>query len=246
MPSSTTKIAPDAAAPGHAFRRGMAATAPFLLVAAPFAMLFGVVADEAGLRLWQIMGFTAVVVAGASQFAAVQMMDAGAPVWAVLATALAVNLRMAMYSASLVVHLGAAPLWQRALVAYGNFDMSYAASVAEYEARPAMPLRDRVAFFAGTVGLTLPAWIGFTWVGAVLGGRVPDALALDFALPITFLALVAPMLKSAAHVAAAAVSVAVALALAGLPSGLGLLIAGGCAMATGAVVEARMARMARR
>ena len=42
------------------------------------------------------------------------------------AASLAVNLRMAMYSASLVAHLGPARLWQRALVAYLNVDQTYA------------------------------------------------------------------------------------------------------------------------
>ena len=49
--------------------------------------------------------------------------------------------------------------------------------------------------------------------------------------------MVAPMIKSLAHMAAAAVSVSVALALTGLPSGTGLLIAAGAAMVTGALVE---------
>ena len=56
-------------------------------------------------------------------------------------------------------------------------------------------------------------------------------------LPITFLAMVGPMMKSLAHLAAALVSVIVALALIGLPSGTGLLIAALCAMGTGAAVE---------
>jgi predicted branched-subunit amino acid permease len=63
---------------------------------------------------------------------------------------------------------------------------------------------------------------------------------LDFALPITFLAMVAPMLRTSAHLAAAATSVVVALALSGLPSGFGLLIAAACAMAVGVLVEDRV------
>jgi hypothetical protein len=53
---------------------------------------------------------------------------------------------------------------------------------------------------------------------------------------------VSPMLKSLAHVAAAAVSVSVALALVGLPSGTGLLVAAAAAMVTGAIVETRIER----
>ena len=62
---------------------------PFLIVAAPFAMLFGVLATEAGFSLSDVMGFSVVVVAGASQFTAVQLMTENAPVWVVLAGLLA-------------------------------------------------------------------------------------------------------------------------------------------------------------
>ncbi len=225
-----------------AFGRGVIASLPFQLVIVPFGLLFGVVATEAGLGLPEAMGFSILVIAGASQFTAVQMLDAGAPTVVILATALAVNLRMAMYSASLAPHLGAAPLWQRALVAYANVDQTYVSSIAEYERRPAMGLRAKLAFFAGTAAVTCPLWVVATLVGALAGDRIPESLGLDFALPITFLAMVAPMLRTAAHVAAAGVSVVGALVLAGLPAGTGLLVAALAAMATGAAVERAMER----
>ena len=64
---------------------------PFVIVVVPFAMLFGVAATEAGLDLWQTMGFTALVIAGASQFAALQMMVDDASVILIVLAALAVN-----------------------------------------------------------------------------------------------------------------------------------------------------------
>lgn len=211
--------------------------APFILVAGPFALLFGVLATEAGLTLAQAMGFSVVVIAGAAQFAAVQMMVDDAAIALVLLAALAVNLRMAMYSAALVPYLGAAPLWQRAVVSYVNFDQCYIASAARYEARPEMTVAQRVAFFLGVATPLAPLWITMTAVGALVGSAIPPEYALDFALPITFLAMVAPMLRTLAHVAAALTSMIVGLALVWLPSGTGLLIAAGCAMAVGVLVE---------
>ena len=227
-----------------AFAKGFRDGLPFLLVAGPFAMLFGVVATEAGLPLLQTMVMTSLVIAGASQFAALQLMLDGAGLWLVLAGALAVNLRMAMYSASLVPWLGKAPLWQRACAAYLLFDQPYALSVSEFEARPELSVPERVAYFFGTVVHLVPVWIGGTLLGALVGETIPESLALDFAMPITFLTLVAPMLKTLAHVAAAVVSIAVALLLAGMPAGTGLLVAAGAAMVTGALVEIWMGRAA--
>ena len=82
----------------------------------------------------------------------------------------------------------------------------------------------------------------FALAGALVGARMPDWLALDFAVPVTFIALFAPALRSLPHLAAAAVSVGVALALAWMPYSLGLMVAALLAMGTGAAVEAWMER----
>lgn len=232
----------DTTTPNSAFRAGLFAGMPFLLVGGPFALLFGVIATEAGLSVTQTMGFSVLVIAGASQVTAIQLMTEAAPVWVVIAAALAVNLRMAMYSASLQPHLIDASLGQRALVAYLNVDGSYALSIQRYEDTPGWPVRDKVLFFCGTMVLMLPLWILGTWVGTIAGDVLPDWLELDFAMPILFLAMVGPMLKTLAHLGAAVTSILGALAFSFLPSGIGLLLAAFIAMAVGAEIERRRGR----
>jgi len=222
---------------GSAFAQGLRAGAPFLLVIAPFGLLFGVAGSEAGLNIAQVMGFSVLVIAGAAQFTALQLLVENAPTVIVLVTALAVNLRMAMYSAALVPHLGDLPLWQRALAAYGLVDQSYAVSAAEFERAPERPTTAKLAYFLGSFLVLSPVWYAATWLGAVAGAAIPPDYALDFAVPVTFLALVAPALRSLAHVVAALVSVLLALALAGLPYSLGLIVAAIAAMAAGALTE---------
>ena len=225
------------------FRHGI----PFVLVAAPFGTLFGVLATETGLNLTETMIFAITVFAGAAQFTALQLMQENAPVMIVLASALAVNMRMAMYSASLTPYLGAAPLWQRAIAAYFTVDQSYACSVAMFEARPEMNTAERMAYFMGVVTPLVPMWYLFTFLGAVLGTRIPESMAIDFALPIAFLAMIAPMLRTPAHVVAATVACVTSILAAGLPYNLGLIVAGIVAMMAGAqtelVLERRKARL---
>lgn len=228
MPSTTAK---------SYFWKGIRDSSPFIFVAGPFGLLFGVLATEAGLKIFETMTFTMTVFAGAAQFAALQLMQENAPTLIVLASALAVNLRVAMYSASLTPYLGAAPLWQRALVAYFTVDQSYALSVVQFETDKNMSLPERLAYFAGTCALIAPFWYGATLVGAVMGSRIPESWALDFALPIAFLAMIAPMLRTPAHMVAALVSIVTAIAAAGLPYNSGLLIAGLAAMMAGARTE---------
>jgi 4-azaleucine resistance transporter AzlC len=220
-----------------AFWAGFRDALPFLIVVVPFAMLFGVVAGEAGWDLPETMAMSFLVIAGASQFTALQLLSEQAPTFVVIATSLAVNLRMAMYSASLAPHLGAAPLWRRALVAYGLTDQTYGVAFQRYASEPARPIGWKLAYFFGvTVPVCAPWYVG-TWAGAVAGAAIPEALALDFAVPVTFIALVAPALRSAPHLAAAVVSVVVSLLLAWMPYNLWLLIAACLAMLTGAGTE---------
>ena len=219
------------------FWSGFRAGLPFLLVIGPYALLFGVIATEAGLDLLKVMSMSVLIIAGAAQFVSVQMMIDDAPVAVILLTALAVNMRMAMYSASMAPHIGEAPLWQRALAAYFLVDQSYGVSIQQYEEARLMNVREKMAFFFGAVAPVCPLWYVFTWIGAVAGTRIPADYALDFAMPITFIAIFAPMLKSLAHISAATVSVLGALALIWVPYNLGLILAGLAAMLTGALVE---------
>jgi predicted branched-subunit amino acid permease len=223
--------------PKTAYFRGIVDGSPFILLIIPFATLFGVLATEAGLSVFETLMFSVVVIAGAAQFTALQLLQEEAPTIVVLASALAVNLRMAMYSASLTPYIGSAPLWQRALAAYMTVDQSYVVAIAKFERSPEMTVPQRIGYSFGAVTPIVPLWYGFTVVGAYIGAQVPDSWALDFAIPITFLAMIAPMFRTLAHVVAAFVAVVVSLLVAGVPYSLGIIIAGVIAMMAGARTE---------
>ncbi len=220
--------------------RGLRDGAPFLVVIIPFAMLFGVLATEAGLPLHETLGFSVVVIAGAAQFTALQLLNENAPTLVVIASALAVNLRMAMYSASITPHLGRLPLWKRGVVAYFLVDQTYAQAILDYEKIPNQTSSEKFAYFMGVMSPICPPWYVFTLVGALVGETIPENLGLDFALPIAFLAMVGPMMRTPAHRIAALVAVILALAFAWLPFNTGLLVAGLGGMIAGAQAELRL------
>ena len=182
---------------------------PFMIVVVPFAMLFGVLGSEAGLTFAQV------------------------------ATALTVNLRMAMYSAALAPHLGKAPWWQRGLVAYLLVDHSYTLGQTYYEDNPQLSVPQRFAFFIGIVGPVVPTWYLGTVAGVLVGQGIPPEYALDFAVPIAFIAAIAPAFRTIAHVAAALVAISASLALAWIPYSGGVMVAAVIAMMVGAEVERR-------
>ena len=224
--------------PRRALAAGLRMGLPFSLVVVPFGLVFGVAAIEAGFDTLQTGLFSLLVGAGAAQLAALQMIVEGAPLLIVVLTGTAVNLRLAMYSASLAPHLGGAPLGTRLLVAFFLVDQAYAASILQFERTPDWPLPAKLAYYFGTIVPVAPVWVAASTAGAGLGHWLPPDWPLDFFVPMAFLALIAPMLRTRAHGVAAAVSVGATLVLAGLPWSLGLLAAGLLAMAAGAATEA--------
>lgn len=219
------------------FWRGYRDCAPFILIVVPYSMLFGVVARDAGLDLVQTMTMTVLVIAGASQFTAIALLQDQAPVFVALIASLVVNLRMAMYSAALVPHIGHARLWVRAVMAYLMVDQAFAVAVRTYEDRPSMTPAEKVAYYFGCMMLICPFWYGFTYVGAVVGQAIPASYQLDFAVPVCFIALTAPLLRSGPHVVASLVAAVVSLAFAWMPWSLGLIVAAICGLIAGAQSE---------
>lgn len=225
---------PDRAA---ALRLGVIAGLPFMPVVGLFGVVYGVIAIDAGLTLTQTMASSLLVFAGTAQLTALQLMQEGAPFLVVVMTALAVNLRMTMYSVSLAPHLGRASVAQRAAAAYLMVDQAYAIAFLQFERTPHWPTRAKLAFYFGAITPIAPIWNLGTLLGAALGDRIPQGLPIDFIVPVTFLALIGPMLRTWAHAAATLVSVVGALVLLPLPWSLGAPLAAVFAMAAGALVE---------
>ena len=71
-------------------------------------MVFGVLAAEPGLDMLTAVAFSLAVIGGAAQFTALSLMQGQRPTLIIIILSLTVNLRMALYSATLAQHLGAA------------------------------------------------------------------------------------------------------------------------------------------
>ena len=232
--------------PRAAFWRGYLDCAPFVLIVVPYSILFGVVARDAGLDVLQTMSMSVLVIAGASQFTALALLKDQAPVFIALLAALAVNLRMAMYSAALVPHLGHARLRTRALMAYLMVDQAFAVAEKHYQDHPEMTGAEKVAYYFGCMMLICPFWYACTLIGALVGQAIPPSFSLDFAVPICFIALTAPLIRSLPHMIAAGVACVASIVFVGLPWSLGLFVSAIIAMVVGAQCELFLKRRAAR
>jgi predicted branched-subunit amino acid permease len=99
-------------------------------------LIVGATATATGLPLAPALAMSYLVFAGSSQLAAYALIGAGSPIVVVLVTTLLLNLRFALYSATLAPHLRAAPAPLRALLAAIMTDQSMALGTARYASHP--------------------------------------------------------------------------------------------------------------
>ncbi len=226
------------------FRAGVLALAPMLLGVVPFGLIYGVLATSAGMPAWLAVAMSAVVFGGASQMILVQLWAGGAPALVIAATVSMVNLRHALYSASIAPALAHLPRRWKWLIAYLLTDEAFAAMNRRVaSARPgAEEAACRHWYFLGAGVALWTSWQTSTIVGVLLGKQVPTALPLDFFLPLTFIAIVVPSLRTRAQLAAALAGAALAVAWTSWPHKLGLMGAACVGIAVGAIVERLLAK----
>lgn len=221
------------------FISGLKAIAPILLGVVPFATIAGIAAVEIGLSPELAIGMSLLMFAGAAQLAAIQLLALDASPFIIILTALIINLRFVMYSASLAPHLKQAAPRLKALLAYLLTDQAYAVSISQFTREPAR--RGLRHWFY--LGAALAMWL--TWqtgaaLGALLGTQVPESWSLDFAIPLTFLALAIPTIKDRATLAAALGGGMVAVAAFSLPYNLGLIGGAVAGISLGVWLESRL------
>lgn len=227
------------------FLAGCRDEAPLLLGVAPFGMIYGIAALAAGVPAWLAQLASAVVFAGAAQLVIVQMLAAGAGFVPIALTSGLLNLRHVLYSASMAEYVRHLPRRWRLVLAYVLTDEAYAVAVLRYQRReaPAAEAPDlRHWYFLGA-GFTL--WAGWqlsTAAGLLFGATIPAEWELDFAVPLTFIALLTLLLRERAGQAAALVAALGALAFAALPYKLGLVAAIVLGLAAGAWTVRRLER----
>lgn len=213
------------------WRDGLASVAPLLIGVIPFGLVYGATAADGGLSLFETSMFSWGIFAGASQIAAVDLLADGAPVVVAAGTALIINSRMLLYSASLSPFMAAEPPGRRVAVAYLLTDQAYAVSLARFEGEP--EATNRFGYFLGA-GLGLwSTWQTSSLAGALVGEVIPEEVPVKFAVPLVFLVLLIPAIKDRPTAVAAVVSGTVAVLAAGLPSNAGMPLAAVSGIAAG-------------
>tara|TARA_Y100001968_G_scaffold276819_1_gene271315 strand:- start:20 stop:709 length:690 start_codon:yes stop_codon:yes gene_type:complete len=176
------------------FKQGVLQELPLQLGVFPFGIIYGVMAIESGLTFLQALLMSSIIFGGASQIAFVQLLSNSTPYGVIVTTVGAINSRHLLYSISMVEYLNKLSLSWRVMLAYLLTDEAYAVSIRKFIKHSDNSI---LHYHLLGSGITLfVSWQISTLFGVWLGNDLPEFLDLQFIIPLTFIAIVIPMIKS--------------------------------------------------
>jgi len=219
----------------EAFMHGARTLIPLTPGVIPFGLVTGVMAIELGMSPGTAMGMTLLFYSGSAQMVALQLLHTGVLPVAIVLTALIINLRFIMYSAAFAPYLSHLPRRWTWPMSYLLSDQSFAICSLKFSSGELG--RYSHHFYAGTAVTMWLAWQLSVLAGVSLGASIPSSWSLTFAIPLSFLALLVPGIRSSASLGAAVVGGLIAVLAVKLPYNLGLVIASIGGVIAGLVIE---------
>lgn len=204
------------------FRRGFKSMLPIAPGIIPFGAVMGTVSADAQMSFLQTVLMNIFIFAGASQIAAVELMKYQAAIWVVVCTGLIINLRFLLYSAALSPVVQNEPFLKKFFSAFCVTDQSYAVMSANQDSFRSN--HEAVQFYIGSCVCMLIVWHSSVIAGFIFGNFAPKSISLDYAIPLSFVALLMPTLKNKKYVIVAIFSSVVSLVLNTLPYRMGLMV----------------------
>ena len=209
---------------------GSLAVGPILFGVVPFGLATGAATAALGLSSASSIGMSIFMFAGTAQLATVQLLREQAPVFVIIATALVINARFMMYSASLSPHFSPLPLRWKGPLAYLLSDQAFVVSIARFDE---LGERLRKWFYVGAAVTLWLTWQGSFAVGVLLGARMPTSWSLDFAVPLTLLALIPATIRDTSALVTLGATAVGVVAFHDLPMNLGIIASVSLGVASG-------------
>jgi branched chain amino acid efflux pump len=187
--------------------------------------VFGLAARQVGLSPVETIAMSTLVLAGASQFAALGLLAAGAGWFSIVVLTFLLNARHLLYSASLAPWFSSRARRERLASAHVLTDETFALSLAHFHR---LGRWDGWGYWMAAAFVCLP-WIVATVVGYAGGALIPDpqVLGLDVVFPAAMAGLAVGLIRGAPERAAALAAVVIGVTC-GLTFGPALgVVAGG-------------------
>jgi len=201
----------------------------------PFALVCGVASVNAGLTTSAAIALPALVFGGSSQAVVTQFIQSSASLWVAILSGCVVNLRMAVYSAALSSKVRGYSKPKRMLIAAFLVDNTFAFMQKRELSHPHDP--HIFAYYAGLTTVFWPSWVVFCVIGIFAGNIVPASWQLEFAVPLSFIAIMSTAIRSLPMAAAAVAGGIASVLLFSMPLKLGLVVACLAGLVAGLIAE---------
>jgi predicted branched-subunit amino acid permease len=209
---------------------------PMVIGVVPFGLAIGAMIGSSGIDPWAAAASAPLILAGAAQLTTLQMLEAGSNPVVIVASALLINLRIVLYSASLAPWFAGVRLRTRLLLSTSVIDQTHFVAVPRFE-QGDLDRCGRVAYYAGASAWLVSAWLASQFVAMAVGAELPESARLDMAAPLALVGLLAKSVGTRSSALAASVGVAVATVGAGLPLHSATLVATVTGIAVAVVSE---------
>ncbi|MAT44318.1 MAG: branched-chain amino acid ABC transporter permease [Anaerolineaceae bacterium] len=169
----------------------------------PIGFAYGVLANNAGLSVFQTVLMSIIVYAGSSQLIAVGLFAQAVEPISIIITTFIVNLRHLLMSAALAPYLRQWKNWQVFLFSFEITDESFGIHSLRFEQGENQAGNSiRINMICQT------SWVLGSFLGAGAGTLITDieVFALDYALPAMFIALLILQIRKKTHVWVAVIS----------------------------------------
>jgi predicted branched-subunit amino acid permease len=206
-----------------ASRQAVKDTTPFAAALIPFGIAIGGASAAAGFSAWESAFGGIVLLAGASQLAAVEVLGSGGGVLATAVVVALINLRFAFYGAGVARWFADVPMRRRLMLVVPIVDQTFMLCQERFE--PGTDLTWRQRYYATATALLVAAFIGSQVVAFHVGGGLPESLGLHLAAPLAFAGMLAKTVTTSSDIVAGTVAAAIVV--------LGTSIAGTAALPLG-------------
>ncbi|WP_157953606.1 AzlC family ABC transporter permease [Zobellella maritima] len=207
----------------HYFLEGIKELLPMVPGVLPFGLIAGANGTSLGFAPEMTIGMTLLFFAGSAQLAAYQLIQEQALPAVIIFTALMVNIRFFIYSATFAPLLHSLKARHKWPLAYLISDQAYGLYVSRFT--PHDSGKERLYYFTGAALALWVSWVGSVILGMQVGGQIPAEWSLEFAIPLAFLAMLVSSIRDKASLITAIFSAMVATSLTQLPYNLGFITA---------------------
>jgi 4-azaleucine resistance transporter AzlC len=178
------------------FWAGFRDTIPLDIGAIPFGIIIGAVAVSSGISPVGAQAMSLFVFAGSAQFMAIGLVAGGVSTLLIVITTFVVNLRHALYSATLAPYTKHLPQRWLFPLAFWLTDETFVIVAARYNEPDESPYKHW--YFLGSEIFMYVNWNICTLLGILAGQNLTwlGDLGLDFAMVVTFTGMLVPLMNS--------------------------------------------------